>query len=278
MDLVVVVPVGPTTPVALVQDTLDSVTHWCPNARLLVLDDSGSSLADGLAPDPRVIVRRTADGPSGTQGGHYLVVAEGLAAAYAMGADLVLRMDTDALMIGAGLALDAAALLQREPEVGILGSYRVDCNGRARDFSGPAALLQRELRARRPSRRRARLREVHALARDHGYVDGEHALGAAVVFGRAGLGRMQEAGLLVCPELAGSRLCDDHLLGLLGCAAGARIADFATDPLPLGISWIGLPAPPQELVDRGKKLVHSIKSTPTVQEADTRAFFRDRRR
>ena len=55
--------------------------------------------------------------------------------------DIILRLDADALIIGAGLEECAAREFAENPEVGLLGSYRIDPNGRAAGLvvGGPQA-------------------------------------------------------------------------------------------------------------------------------------------
>ena len=72
------------------------------------------------------------------------------------------------------------------------------------------------------------LRTIYALARRHGYEDGENCLGAACFFSRTVLLAMRDKRLLAIPALVTSHLGDDHMFGLLVRAAGFELGDFAT--------------------------------------------------
>ena len=103
------------------------------------------------------------------------------------------------------------------------------------------------------------LRSLYALARRNGYKDGEHCLGAACFFSVQALRAMQAKGLFGNPALVTTNLGDDHMYGLLVRAAGFETDDFATEGRPLGLAFRGLPLSPMELVEGGKKIVHSLK-------------------
>ena len=70
-----------------------------------------------------------------------------------------------------------------------------------------------------------------------------------------------------------SRLGDDHLTALAVRSLGFELADFAPDPHPLAVAWKGLPLPPEEVLRRGKKIVHSVKSHRGSDEGALRDFF-----
>jgi hypothetical protein len=123
-------------------------------------------------------------------------------------------------------------------------------------------------------RRWAALRGLRAKARANGYEDGAHCLAAACFFSRSALLAMKEQRMLGRAELISSRLGDDHLLGLLVMAAGFAMDDFATEGLPLALSFRGLPGPPDVLVRMGKTIVHSVKHHEDMDQGAIRAAFR----
>jgi hypothetical protein len=117
-----------------------------------------------------------------------------------------------------------------------------------------------------------------ARAREHGYVPGEHALGAAVLFRGDTIREMHRRGMLDYPELAHVRIGDDHILGLLTVAAGYRIGDFSGPDDPLAVRWRGLPAAPEDLLGAGKLITHSVRSWADMAEAEIRDYFAAHRR
>lgn len=118
------------------------------------------------------------------------------------------------------------------------------------------------------------LRALYALARRHGYEDGEHCLGAACFFSHAALRAMRDKGLFANSALVTTNLGDDHMYGLLVRAAGFETDDFAIAPHPLGLALRGLPMTPGELIGSGKKIVHSLKDHDCRSQADLRDEFR----
>jgi hypothetical protein len=279
--LAVIIPVGPEPSLENVLDTLESVCHYTtPKRKIVVLDDSG--VRAGLEIHrafPEVDIVDT-NGPSGARGGLYCGLAEGFRHVlnnYPF--DLLLRMDTDALMIGPEPELEAAALFRANPQLGMLGSYRVDCNGGIRDFTPARELFRAELswNAVPHFRRWRTLRRALRKAQAFGYELGEHCLGGALFLSHECVLRMSRAGLLDREELRRSSLGEDHLLGLFTHSVGLRIGDLATGDLPLALRYRGLPCSPAELLQRGKKITHSTRFWEQMQEPEIRRVFRSSR-
>ena len=280
--LAVLVPVGPREDLGDLADTLDSVRAFTPADTLLLL------LNDGARPAVHEVAARSGltaevlDLPGeghGVVGGLTWTVARGLRRVLAHPeVDVVLRLDADALLVGPGVAAAARAAFLADPSVGALGSFDRLSTGEARDFGPAAWVLGEDLRSagvRRPVWA-VSLRRALRLARRHGYVDGEHALGTQV-FSRDCLRRLRRAGLLPPAGVRSSRLGDDQFMGLAVRAVGLLTADFATGRKPFGMRWQGLPGTPAELVAQGKLVVHSVKSHGDVDGEEVRAWFRARR-
>jgi hypothetical protein len=282
MKLAVVMPVGPGLDVDFTSDTLDSVRHWCsPDTAVVVVDDSGAEAAGArlLERHADLLVVRPPKSPSGVRGGLLLADGAGFRRALALRPQVVLRLDSDAVVTGPAPEDDALAYFEAHPRVGLLGSYRISCTGVRRDFSWTARQLAAEALPAgwRDPRRALTLTRLLRRARRHGYEPGEHALGAATFLRPSCLLAMDRRGWLTAESLRSSQLADDHLLGLLVRAAGFELADFAPDPHPVGVAWRGLPMAPEELLEHGKKVVHSVKNHPGTPEAELRAFFAARR-
>ena len=271
--MTVVVPAGPRDDAA---DTLRSVLCYTDPELLVVIDDT-QGRGIGLE-DPRVVVLTPPDSPSGPFGG--LWVKQAAAFRYAVehiGFDLLLRLDTDALILGPGIAEAAADRFARDPVVGALGAYRVGPDGGSRDWTPARKMVRAELglRGMRHPAVRRRVRALVAAAPE--YVPGEHALGAALLFRGDMVREWYRRGMLDYPELGDSLLGDDHLFGLLTVAAGYRTGDFSGPQDPLAVRWQGLPAAPTELLAAGKLITHSVRSWENMQEAEIREFFAARR-
>lgn len=276
----VVLPVGPREPEGAI-DTLASALYYLDRSRIIVvIDDTGGQTdfakrAREMSQD--IVVLPAASLSHGTLGGLWVKQAAGyqwLLERYEP--DMVLRLDDDALIIGPGIEDLAAQEFDKDEKVGLLGSYRVRADGEPRDWSWPARQLRIEtgLRGLRYPSRRRRLRELTALARRSGYIDGEHALGACYIHRFRAVDDMYAKGWFLEKYFATSRLGDDHLMGLITLAAGYRIADFGRPEDPIALTWKGLPSHPDELIARQKLVTHSVKSWDILKEPEIRSIFR----
>lgn len=277
VQLVVIMPAAPRDDVA---DTVKSVLAFTgPSTAVVVVDDTrGESVdMDAVARmSTNITVLPAIAGPPGVYGSLWRKVA----AAYRFvlehfSFDMVLRLDADALLIGPGLEEQARRRFATDAGVGMLGSYRTGPDGRPRDFVPTARQLAVETGwpGLRHPRLRSTLRKLVHDADRHGYVKGEHALGAAYLHSRDAVREIDRRGWLDLPALGASRLCDDHLMGLITRAAGFRIADFGGPGDPLALRWKGLPAAPEQLVGGSALVTHSVRSFEGREEPDIRAFF-----
>ena len=247
---------------------------------VVVADNTRDGLDRTGSRDPPALRYRRfpSDGRSSTLGRLYLNVTTCFAEILDVyDFEVLLRLDDDALIIGPDPDLDAIEYFASSPHVGCLGSYRVTSTGYPRSFAHPARMLRHELHSGailRHPRRWMALRTIYALARRHGYEDGENCLGAACFFSRTVLLAMRDKRLLAISALVTSHLGDDHMFGLLVRAAGFELGDFATGEYPIGIKFRGLPMSPGELVDAGKKIVHSLKDHGDRSQAELREEFR----
>jgi hypothetical protein len=279
----VVLPVGPKDTEAAL-DTLASALHYLDESRIIVVVDDSGRHAEFAArvrdlSSEIVVVPAPPNAPGGF-GGLWVKIATGykwLLERYHP--DIVLRLDADALIIGAGLEERATREFAENPGAGLLGSYRTDPNGKPRDWSWAARRLNIEtgVRGLRHPRRRRRLRLFAALAGQHGYVDGEHVLGGGYIHSFEAADDIYARGWFSQPCFSTSRLGEDHIMGLLAVAAGYRIADFARPEDPMAVKWRGLPSHPDELLANKKLVTHSVRSWGTLGEAEIRAIFRTAR-
>lgn len=280
-NLVVVTPVGPNDRPDYVLDTIDSVTHYTgTDTKIILIDDTGGkdTCATLQARLPGLDVVKTPCN-YGLHGRHYLTMSLGYLHAYKhYDFKLLLRLDTDALVIGETPEIDASNFFQRHPNVGIIGLYGhgtqtdVDNNHWSQD-----RLLQE-------SRRKSllhdpllclSLRRLLRRARTNGFQLGDYIFGGSYFMNAECVRRLAEANLLHKKELGRSLLEEDHIFGLLIKSIGIDMADFARGDLPMAMEWKGLPCAPQELIAKKKKITHSTKRWENLNEAEIRKFFRD---
>jgi hypothetical protein len=279
-----VLPVGPNDgPAAL--DTLDSVLCYAGVSKVVVcVDDTGGIdefAKHAAALSDEIVVIPAPLRATGGYGGLWVKIATGyrwLLERYAP--RVILRLDVDALLIGAGLADRAADRLALDPKVGLIGSYRVTTDGGIRDWSWGARMLRLEsglVGLRHPGLRSSHLKFLR-LARVNGYNYGEHPLGGGYIHSLNLADDIYERGWWNIPALAVSKLGEDMIMGLLAVAAGYRIADFGGPEDPVAERWRGLPAHPNELLAEGKLLTHSVRFWEDLQEPEIRRIFREARR
>lgn len=279
--LVVVIPVGPRCQPQFVADTLDSVDYYSvPERRLLLLDNSGRGTAQAFVDRRRTEVMVTPWRGSG--GALYLSLSAGFAVALREPFDVLLRLDTDALVAGSGYEARAARYLAEHPRTACLGSYRTGYDGGVRSFAPPRRQLARYFvrRAVRDPRGAARVGGLLTRALRHGYEPGESVLGGACLYSHRGLSALSRAGLLGDQALARTGLEEDHIFALALRSLGFKLAAFGSrdDDLPMGVKWIGLPASPDELISKRKAIIHSTRKWNELDEAAIREIFARHRR
>jgi glycosyltransferase involved in cell wall biosynthesis len=286
IDFVIVIPVGPSGDtrynIEYIQDTIDSVIFYVGSSfEIIILDDSGTDTGSqllGRYPFLKIIRNQKNYGLKGELYYSLSQVYEFAIKNYDF--RVLLRMDTDTLMIGPSPEKDAISYFGQNPGIGQLGSYKVDCNGDKRDNTFPREELRRETGLKNAISNWKQcffLRNILSKAIKNGYEPGEHCIGAAYFISRDCMHRLFEQGLLLREELRSSKLAEDHIFSLLIRSCGFDIGDFATGELPLGIRWHGLPCSPDELVLRKKKLIHSTRFWEGMNEEMIREFFRRKR-
>lgn len=279
----VVLPVGPNDgPAAL--DTLDSVLCYAGASRVIVVvDDTGGTSdfakqAEVMSDD--IVVIPAPPRALGGYGGLWVKIAAAyrwMLTRYAPG--VILKLDTDALLIGSGIAEHAARRFTADPTVGLIGPYRIAPDGTVRDWLWGARMLRIEsgpLGLRYPGMW-ASERRLLKQARRNGYIYGEHALGGGYIHSLSLADAIHARGWWDIPALAPSRLGEDMIMGLLAVAAGFRIGDFGRPEDPVAARWRGLPAHPDELLAAGKVLTHSVRFWNDLQEQEIRRIFKEAR-
>ncbi len=285
-ETIIAIPVGPTCRLDYVRDTLDSIEHYVSSPhKILLLDDSGKETCrQAKASHPMVEILAT-DRNLGHGGGLYLNLSRGFQHAldhYEF--SVLLRLDTDALLIGPDPDLDAKRHFQQYSRQGIIGSFEYDCNGKKRGRSWPKHRLAVETSYRHllknPLARGKAWLSLHRWlkkAQRSGYEEGEHCMGGAYFVSRSCLEKLSAAGCLGRDELGGCTLQEDHLFGIFIRAVGLQHGDFATGSYPMGLRHRGLPMSPQELMQREKKIIHSTRFYENIKEEEIRSFFRVQR-
>ncbi len=282
VDLIVVIPIGPDNNGS---DTIDSVFCYCIESVIIIaVDDSRSvntkKYLDNV--DPRVI-RLSSSGYKGIRGALWLNLID----AYKFAIEnykfkVLLRIDTDGLVINSHPEKDALKFFNSHPGAGMLGAYKKRSDGKKRNFIIVACIILRETSIYGISYpdRRILIKELVKEARKKGYRLGEHCQGGAVFQSYSAIAAMYINNKLNSSKfqpMYNSAISEDHLFSLLTILLGFTLEDFATEGLPMGIKWRGLPDSPENLVLQNKKIIHSIKFWQDMDQEKIRIFFARKR-
>ena len=294
MSTTVFVPTGPAAEHRQgLADILEGLCTYEPDTRrvIVIYDGPPEELGDvstgcGLRVDVVPHPRRRRGNP--LFGGDCVVTLEGLRVATLELPELVVRLDTDALVIG-GCFAELQAFLAAHPSVGIVGSVRegsqVASVARAANrLRHPVALY----RDPPPGHRRllqlligpnAHVRYWVRRARNAGWALGSHCQGGAAALSPHFLAALRDVGLLDRPlDWLDVPITGDVMLGALATALGFELADLSRPGEPFAVDYKRLPEPPAELVSHGRSLIHSLKSDPAGHtEKQLREFFAERR-
>lgn len=283
-DLIVILPLGPDTLPEFFNDTIESIYFYCScSLKLIIADDSLQGLGE-LArkkfPDAEVFVN---DKSGGLAGGLYITLSR--AFCYALEHyrfKTLLKIDTDALVTGSNPQLDAEQFFLKNPAVGMAGLFKsgheiLDFNNNIFDNRWPRNYLfditSTWKLIKRPIANWTVRKYLH-LAFANGYNIGENIFGGAYFLSEPVLKALLAAGLLPDKNLGGSRLEEDHIFSMLVKVVNFEMGDLASGDLPFGVFWQKLPASPEELVRRKKKIVHSTRGWEHMNEYEIRSYFK----
>jgi len=292
----VVIPAGPgEQEVMRVEDALASIQAIEPDVGCVVIvhDERQHrrdfrSLAGPLADRTIVVVNPRSPDSDWWSEGVLLSIITGLRTIMANAPDVewVLRMDSDALVIGP--LVDAITeRFRSDPEVAMLGCYEFECDGSRRDFAAtfgkPITRMTLPVSLWKTPRPRLgtslygvgkqRL-ELIRQASANGYVYGEHCQGGAYAIAMDAVRDLERRDLLGCEPFLGARLPEDVVISMYLKVIGRTLATMTAPGEPFGVTHMGLPASPTSLVEQGYGVAHSVKSWDDLDEAAVRAEFR----
>jgi hypothetical protein len=281
-------------------DVINSILHHEPAIDSILLVDDAPHERDLLSAlgSSRPQLAVTANPRDGRGHGLWGGLAAGMLHGYGwlqreVQPDLVLKLDTDALVIAPFVERVAASL--GDGDLGMVGTFSQHCDGRPRELDRWDFRVRRRRIPVRPFREGdqadGRLRLRHTLwgdpailrrriaaARRHGYGYGEHCLGGAYAVSGRFLQRMGQHGWFDdWPAWIPLDIGEDVCIGVYVRAVGLACADANRPGEPFGVEYRDLPLPPGDLVDAGYAVVHSIKDQDGSTEAEIRDYFARRR-
>lgn len=282
VKLVALMPVGPMGQRYTIEqacDSVESIVHYTTTDRkIIILDNSmgdnvGARIRERI---PEVLVYRSPRN-YGLYGGLYR--AESLAMITANACfdfDVMIRMDADALITDYDLENAAVDIFAHNPDVGLLGDFPHTEEGY--EFSrGRVKSYLRGLYTLLDYDGHQIVSQLVKQAEPHGYKNGDHVIGGALILNPVLIERLIERRLLAQDNIAGLRLQTDHIFCLLCKSVGMSILDFGSGALPMSVAWRSLYDSPQNLAAQGKKIIHSVNWWGDMKENDIRGFFRTRR-
>jgi glycosyltransferase involved in cell wall biosynthesis len=286
-ELIVVMPVGPNCKIEFVEDTIESIKHYCLCTHKIVLyDDSQKDTGELLKTKyPDIDILRSQK-RYGLWGGLYVSLS--LAYKYAIdnfNFKVLLRMDTDALITGFNPQDDAINLFTNQPSAGIAGlirrgKYPSDSFGNIIDNSWPRRQILTFAFGWKLIRRPVAnytMRKWAIEAFENGYEIGDNVFGGAYFVSEHFLKSLNNAGLLPDFKLRTVRVEEDHIFSMLAKALDFDFGNLESGNLPFAVAWKGLPASPEEIYKRGKKIIHSTRYWMDIKEPEIRTFFKDKR-
>ena len=279
---VIVIPVGTISSqnkYEHIADTVASIIHYAsPDSRIVIQDNSNPMhLGARLQADfPELEVIRAPQN-YGVDGGLYKSLSLAFLHIHATYEyQVLIKMDTDALMIHRGLEDAAIAYFEKNPNVGEMGAYVTE----GQPTAWPSNRLHHEMSNLgwlSDRRRCALLRYFYQLARSNGYKAGEHVIGGAVIFNPKLIEKLVQGDFLLREDLRRTKLQEAHLWSFLCKAAGMQVASFQMPEYPLAVIERSLPRSPQELMASNAKVIHSVRAWNELNEDKIRALFKAHR-
>ncbi len=262
IDVVVVIPT-PASHFDILLDVIDSIEFYIKRSFLvMVIDDSGCGevkrrLEEMPLKDHISVICN--DIPLGKKGGLFISFAR----AYKYCVEnfsfkILIRMDTDALVTGYHLDVEAIEYFDKNPSTGIIGSYNIKSDGTHRKWWQWALVLIYESNPLIYLLGKKRLwHQEITNAKINGYHLGENVFGGACILSQKCISAMKKNGYLDLEPR--TLLEEDVIFSLLAKASGYCFADFGKPDQSMSLGMYTLPIPKEEIISKGKKLIHSVK-------------------
>lgn len=270
---VYVIPAGPGDWAPL-RDTIESVLHFeGDDAKVVVVDDASSdcrsSIVKGEFPGVDVLHRSW---PTGGPPRDLATVTDGIRFALSRYEfDVLIKLDTDALVTGSSPGAAAAELFAREPGVGMAGTYRLRADGAAETYAWDRWILRHSVRWSRT------IRNLLRRAKDGGY-DGTKVRGGVYALSRSAVASMHSSGDLDRRMPMWTQLAEDFWISLMVLANGFRLGSLGAPEEPFVVASNYLPIPKERILADGKLAIHSVRRGLEGEgENELRGFFREAR-
>lgn len=286
-DLIIVIPVGPNCKAEYIIDTIKSVIYYTScKFKIIISDDSQKQTGNDIKKIFAYIDVITTTKVFGLQAGLYITLSNVYKFAINnYNFNLLLRLDTDALITGFEPQAEAVELFKKNPKIALAGLYRRGIwprdsfDNKINNFYPRMRIISSAFGWRIIQRPVANftMRKIALKAFLNGYELGENIFGGAYFISKMFLIKLDEEGLLPNYKLKYVQLEEDHIFSMLVKYFDFDFGDLESGNLPFGCSWKGLPASPAELYNRGKKIIHSTRLWKDMKEPEIRQYFRNKR-
>ncbi len=281
-DVVVVVPIGPDTSSKFIVDTIESyIFYTAKSFKIILLDDSHQDIGKNLKIYfPNADLFTTTEALGGWAG---LYITLSNVFSYAIDNyhfTTLLKLDTDALIIGPEPEKEALALFKSDPLAGIAGQYPNDYFGEPWNLLWPRRRILNGTRTWKFIRRpiaNIYLIKLYNKALKSGYRTGESVFGGAYFVSETLLYKLKENGFLPYKPLKWLNLGEDHLFSLLTKVVGFNLVSLSAKEQGFGCAWKGLPVSPEQLLADKKTITHSVRYWEDKKEEEIRSFFKEAR-
>ncbi len=256
------------------RDTLDSILCYeGDRAKAIVVDDSSTDCRRSVvqAEFPQVdVIRRP--WPSGGPPRNLAVVTDGIRFAlrhYAF--EVLIKLDTDALVTGSTLSTAAARFFEGHPRVGMAGTHRVRADGEPENYDWDSWVL------RHSSRWSPAVRALMKRARAGGY-DGAKVHGGVYALSRCALDAMSANGDFKWRAPWWTPLGEDFWISMMVLANGFALDSLGGPGEVLAVASKYTPIARQRVLSEGKLAIHSVRRGLDGEDEETmREFFREAR-
>lgn len=269
-DGVYLIPAGPGDWEPL-RDTLESVLHYeGVRSKAIVVDDGSIDCRAAAVQEvfPEVdVVRRP--WPSGGPPRNLPIVVDGIRHALChYEFDVLLKIDTDALVTGASPSAAAARYFRANPSVGMAGTIGRRADGCAENYEWDEWVLPHTARWSRSVRR------LMERARAGGY-DGTKVHGGVYALSRPALEALAASGELDWRDPWWTPLGEDFWVSVLVLASGYGLGSMGDVGEAFAVASKHTPIASRDVLAEGKLAIHSVRrGADSEDEAQMRAFFR----
>ena len=190
--------------------------------------------------------------------------------------DVIVRLDTDALITGDNIEDDFIDVFNAHPQIGVLGRHWFNSLGyRIHRGAGESFIRRLNLLPYRivMFRQVGALNRIVKRAEQNGYIPGELVIGCVTAYSYECAFRIS-AFHSHFKHLRGLRgIAEDYLTTMFVKYVNMELGEAEEGSGPLAVQLRGITFSPAETIERGKKAIHSIKNDEQYTQDEIRTYF-----